>query len=171
MRCVCVCVCVCVCLCVSLHTLSSLCAQSVSLCICVCRRSCIQRGFNQVPHTHTHTHTHRPTSADWTGITQTSHVFLAPSQPVIMHLSSHPSSPNSYFTLICVFFTTAKSFIGPYSSSQPQQPRPALGCMRGPAGKVHAGVLDRALKRERDEGIDLSPGGEINIYFSARRWR
>lgn len=45
---------------------------------------------------------------------------LSASESTCHHASSsHPTTPplNSYFTLICVFFTAAKSFIRGYSSS------------------------------------------------------
>lgn len=95
-------------MCTHTYTLKLLCAY-VSLCICVCKGHVYKKSSARC-------HT-QPTSADSTGITQTSHVFSVCKSACHRASSSHPSSLNSYFTLICIFFTKAKSFIRGHSSS------------------------------------------------------
>ncbi len=82
--CVCVCVYVCVCVqpCVSLRTLSGFCVQ-VWVCVFVFAEVMYTKRVQPGA-------THRPASADSTGITQTSHVFLGLSQPVVVHLPHTP---------------------------------------------------------------------------------
>lgn len=100
----------CVCLCVCLPALSSfLCAKCEFVYLCA-QRSCVPKEFKRGA-------THRPTSADWTGITWTSHVSLGSKSACHRASSSHPCSLNSYFSISCIFFITAQSFIGGDSSS------------------------------------------------------
>lgn len=80
--------------------------------VCLClQRSCIQKSSIRC-HTQTYKCRFNRNNSDLPR--------LSASESTCHHASSsHPTTPslNSYFTLICVFFTTAKSFIRGYSSS------------------------------------------------------
>lgn len=103
----CVCVCVCLSLCELAHTLSLLCA-SVSLCICV-RRGHVYKRSSTRCHTQTYKFTSDRNNSDLPSLSGSESACHRAS-------SSHPSSLNPYFTLICLFFATAKSFIRRCSS-------------------------------------------------------
>lgn len=99
-------------LCVCVPALSSfLCAKCEFVYLCA-QRSCVPKEFKRGA-------THRPTSADWTGITWTSHVSLGSKSACHRASSSHRCSLNSYFSISCIFFIAAQSFIGGDSSSNP----------------------------------------------------
>lgn len=148
-------VCVCLSLCELTLTLWLLCA-SVSLCICVCRGHVYKESSTRC-HTQIYERRFDRNNSDLPRL---------PGSMSACHRasSSHPSSLNSYFTLICIFFTVAKSFIRGYSSSN-------LNIYV--QGQLWRFTLEFYTEwwRRSHRGINCSLGGEINIYFSMRRWR
>lgn len=75
-RCVCARAGVCMCACEFTHTLRLLCGCVSLQCLCLQEVIYTKKKFNQVPDV--------STSADWTGISQTSHVFLGPTRPAVL---------------------------------------------------------------------------------------
>lgn len=98
-----------VCVCVPDGCALKLLCASVSLCICVCRGHVYKKSSTGC-HTQTHKCRFDRNNSDLPRLSGSKSACHRAS-------SSHPCSLNSYFTLICIFFTTAKSFIRANSSS------------------------------------------------------
>lgn len=100
----------CVCVCVCAPDFVSICTHSqasVSLCICVCRGHVYKKSSTRC-HTQLYKCRFNRNNSDLPRLSGSACRRAS---------SSHPSSLNSYFTLICIFFTAAKSFIRGDSSS------------------------------------------------------
>lgn len=148
--------CACASLCELTHTVRLLCAR-VSLRICVCRGHVYKKSSTRC-HTQTYKCRFDRNNSDLPRLSGSESACHRTS-------SSHPSSLNSYFTLICIFFTTAKSFLLEAIPRLTSTCTSCTGLQARPAGKVHTEVFDRAMKKERQRNKPLPWGRDKHLLF------